>query len=70
MPYWMVEIAKKNKVPLILFSVFSAVAYVFLGYPECLVGDGKKIYILLGPNCGFTTAPGPVSKSHVLAKTF
>jgi len=39
----MVEIAKKNKVPLILFSVFSAVAYVFLGYPECLVGDGKKI---------------------------
>jgi hypothetical protein len=64
------KLLKKNKVPLILFSVFSAVAYVFLRYPECLVGDGKKIYILLGPNCGFTTAPGPVSKSHVLAKTF
>lgn len=41
-PYWMVDIARENKVPLIHFSVFSAVAYVFLGHPECLVGDGQK----------------------------
>jgi UDP:flavonoid glycosyltransferase YjiC (YdhE family) len=42
-PYWMVEIAREKKVPLIHFSVFSAVAYVFLGHPECLlVGDGQK----------------------------
>lgn len=42
-PYWMVEIAREKKVPLIHFSVFSAAAYVFLGHPDCLlVGDGQK----------------------------
>ncbi|KAJ6722989.1 GLYCOSYLTRANSFERASE [Salix koriyanagi] len=42
MPYWVVDIARENKVPLILFSIFPAVAFVFLGHPECLVGDGQK----------------------------
>ncbi|KAJ6722991.1 UDP-GLYCOSYLTRANSFERASE 91A1-LIKE [Salix koriyanagi] len=42
LPYWMVDIAREIKVPLIHFSVFSAVVFVFLGHPECLVGDGQK----------------------------
>ncbi|KAJ6675314.1 CYANIDIN-3-O-GLUCOSIDE 2-O-GLUCURONOSYLTRANSFERASE-LIKE [Salix viminalis] len=36
MPYWMVDIARENKVPLIHFSIFSAVAYVFLCHPGVL----------------------------------
>ncbi|KAJ6326048.1 hypothetical protein OIU78_013192 [Salix suchowensis] len=38
----MVDIARENKIPLILFSVSSAAAFVFLGHPRCLVGDGQK----------------------------
>ncbi|KAF9686378.1 hypothetical protein SADUNF_Sadunf03G0152400 [Salix dunnii] len=41
-PYWMVDIARENKIALILFSVASAVALVFLGHPERLVGAGQK----------------------------
>uniref|UniRef100_A0A6N2JWN1 Uncharacterized protein n=1 Tax=Salix viminalis TaxID=40686 RepID=A0A6N2JWN1_SALVM len=41
-PYWMVDIARENKIPLILFSVSSAAAFVFLGHPRCLIGDGQK----------------------------
>ncbi|KAJ4832411.1 hypothetical protein Tsubulata_031416, partial [Turnera subulata] len=41
-PHWMAEIAQENRVPLLHFSVFSASTYVFLGNPECLVGEGKE----------------------------
>ncbi|KAJ6400623.1 hypothetical protein OIU84_016130 [Salix udensis] len=42
MPYWMVDIARENKVPLIHFTAFCAAANVFLGHPERIVGDGQK----------------------------
>ncbi|KAJ6423522.1 hypothetical protein OIU84_024478 [Salix udensis] len=42
MPYWMVDIARENKVSLIHFTVFCAAANVFLEHPERIVGDGQK----------------------------
>ncbi|KAJ6722990.1 UDP-GLYCOSYLTRANSFERASE 91A1-LIKE [Salix koriyanagi] len=42
MPYWMVDIARENKVSLIHFTVLCAAACVFLGHPERIAGDDQK----------------------------
>ncbi|KAM7275009.1 hypothetical protein ACFE04_016875 [Oxalis oulophora] len=41
-PYWAVDIAREQKIPVFFFLTFSVVAASFLGPPEFLVGEGQK----------------------------
>ncbi|XP_031399169.1 putative UDP-rhamnose:rhamnosyltransferase 1 [Punica granatum] len=41
-PYWVIEIAQKNEIPVAFFSVFSTALTVFVGPPDSLFTDGVK----------------------------